>query len=217
MSQPTEVVSCPACKHLLRVPLDWLGQPVQCPQCQAQFRAPVRTADGLGEAELLRRPTPSTPPTPSRRLDPMLLLPAFGLMVLGITGLLVGGWYTTRYASDPAQAKQDVRQLIEESRKRGLGPPALADPAEQEQADNNQAEDMAPFLRVLIPLFTVVSGLVFYGGVAIALGRHYRMAQLGCILAMVNLPYGCCIPGLAVGAWGLLMLNSAEARAHFGK
>jgi enoyl-CoA hydratase/carnithine racemase len=138
-------------------------------------------------------------------------------MFLGVAGLVVGGWNATRYFGDPSEAKQDVLQMIEESRKRGLGPPALADPAEQEQADNDQAEQMARSLRMLIPLFTVVSGLVFYGGLAMALRRHYRMAQVGCILAMVNIAYGCCIPGLAVGAWGLLMLNSAEARAHFGK
>ena len=40
MTPETEVIACPACKHLVRVPLDWLGTQVQCPECKAMFRAP---------------------------------------------------------------------------------------------------------------------------------------------------------------------------------
>ena len=37
---------------------------------------------------------------------------------------------------------------------------------------------MAGPLRVLVPVFAAVSGLVFYGGLAMAIRRHYRMAAL---------------------------------------
>src|SRR6478735_730934 len=90
MTPEAEVIACPACNHLLRVPLDWLGQSVQCPECRAMFRAPVRTADGLSQAELLSRAAPTTPPAP-RKLDAMLLLPTFGLLFCGVAGLIVNG------------------------------------------------------------------------------------------------------------------------------
>lgn len=217
MTQDTEVISCPACRHLLRVPRDWLGQPVQCPECQAMFKAPVRTADGLTDPVRISRPAASSERVPGKRLDPMLMLPAFGLMFVGFAGLVVGGLNTVRYLGDAAEARQDVLQLIENARRSGLIPAGANDPTERAKADQEQAERMAGPLRVMIPLFAVVSGMVFYGGLAIAIRRHYRMAQLGCVLAMLNIAYGCCFPGLVVGLWGLLMLRSPEARAHFGR
>src|SRR5437773_1884203 len=141
MAQETEVISCPACNHLLRVPLDWLGQSVQCPECKATFKAPVRVGDGLTAPELISRPAaPGGPATARKRLDPMLLLPAFGLLVVGFTGLVVGGANTARYLGDPAAAKQDVLQLIEESGRRGLAPAGSDDPTERARADGGQAE-----------------------------------------------------------------------------
>src|SRR6478609_8325273 len=56
MTPETEVIACPACKYLVRVPLDWLGTQVQCPECKAMFRAPVRENGKLTEAELISRP-----------------------------------------------------------------------------------------------------------------------------------------------------------------
>jgi hypothetical protein len=147
----------------------------------------------------------------------MLLLPAFGLMFVGFAGLVVGGVTTIRYQRDPAAVEQDVRNLIERSREWGLAPPGPEDPAERARADAELVGQSVGPLRVLVPVFAAVSGLVFYGGVAMAIRRHYWMAQLGCVLAMLNLAHGCCIPGLVVGLWGLLMLNSPEARAHFGR
>ena len=63
MQPETELIACPACDRLARVPIDWLGQPVQCPQCRAMFRAPVRQWDGLTAAELISRP-PAAGPAP---------------------------------------------------------------------------------------------------------------------------------------------------------
>ncbi|MCI0701901.1 MAG: hypothetical protein L0241_12540 [Planctomycetia bacterium] len=214
-SQPeTEVISCPACKHLVRVPLDWLGQQVQCPECKAMFRAPLRVDGKLTEPELLSRPSASGVAS-RKRPDVMLLLPAFGLMLVGLVGLVVGGVNTVRYLKDANAAKQDVLQLIQESRKRGWMTEGPEQADEQAKFDEELAEKRARPIRVLVPVFAVVSGLVFYGGVAIATRRHYRIAKLACVLAVVNIAHGCCFPGAIVGLWGLLMLNSDEGREHF--
>src|SRR5262245_47852124 len=93
MTPETEVIACPACKHVVRVPLDWLGTQVQCPECKAMFRAPVRGADGkLTEPELISRPALAPAAPAASKPDLMLLLPAFGLMLCGVTGVLVNGF-----------------------------------------------------------------------------------------------------------------------------
>src|SRR5262245_45867442 len=114
MTPETEVIACPACKHLLRVPLDWLGTQVQCPECKAMFRAPVRADGKLTEPELISRPAaPASAPAP-RKLDAMLLLPAFGLLFCGIAGFVVGAWNTVRYVGNADAAKQDVLRIMQE-------------------------------------------------------------------------------------------------------
>src|SRR6185436_10191480 len=98
----TEVVSCPACRHLVRVPADWLGQTVQCPECKATFTAPLREGDALGEAVLLSLPQPDANASPARpRADTALWIPAFGLMLLGIISLVVNGLTIEQIVRDP--------------------------------------------------------------------------------------------------------------------
>ncbi len=212
MPPETEVVACPACRHLVRVPADWLGQTVQCPECRATFRAPTRGPDGLGEAVLLSSPpAPAAGPPARPRADVMLMLPAFGLMVLGFAGVAVNGWNTARYAADPAAARRDGERVLTWQDQK---PPEN----EEERRQREEVLDRAArSLPVLVLVFAVVSALEFYGGLAILRRRHYRMAQLGCVLASLNLANGCCVPGAVVGVWGLLMLISDEGREHFVK
>ena len=37
--------------------------------------------------------------------------------------------------------------------------------------------------------------------------RHFRMAQLGCVLAALNVANGCCVPGAVFGLWGLAFIG----------
>ena len=210
----TEIVSCPACRHLVRIPADWLGQPVQCPECRAKFTAPARDGDRLTEAVLLAGP-PDAPAQPPRRgRDLLLMLPAFGLMLLGFTGLVVNGWHTVQYAQNPAAAEDDAANVFANWKKE----PRFGEKVdEEEERRHKEATDRAAgVVRVMMPGFAIVSALVCYGGLAILRGRHYRLAQLGCVLACLNFANGCCFPGAIVGIWGLLMLRSEEGRGHFG-
>jgi len=214
MPPETEVIACPACNHLLRVPFDWLGQTVQCPECRARFRAPVRTADGLTKPELIE--PPAKPPVVVRKkLDAMLLLPAFGLLFCGVAGLIINGMLTYQFLADPAGSKQYIRDQLSKLREQGLG--ADDPPADRDKLDVQRAEQAARAMRWVLPLFAGVSALAFLGGLSIALGRSYRLAQLGCVAAALNVAHLCCVPGAVAGLWGLLMLNSEEGRAHFGK
>lgn len=214
MPSETEVISCPACKHLVRVPADWLGQTVQCPECKATFTAPVRDGDRLTDPVLLSGPPDARPAAAGRaRGDTMLMLPAFGLMVLGIASVVVNVYTGVRYARDPAAAEREIVQILGAWR----GAPELGEKVDEETRAQEQelVERSVRTVRVVVPICAVVGGLVFYGGLAIVRRRHYRMAQLGCVLASVNLANGCCVPGAIVGLWGLLLLLSDEGREHF--
>lgn len=214
MPPETEVISCPACNHLLRVPLDWLGQTVQCPECGARFKAPVRDGDGFTQPELLARPDP-TPVAPRKKLDALLLLPAFGLLFCGVAGVIVNGMLTYRFLADPAGSKEAIRDQLAKLREQGFG---ADDPAaDRDKLDDARAGQMVRAMCWVLPIFAAVSTLVFLGGVSIALRWNYHLARVGCVAAALNVPHFCCVPGAVAGLWGLLMLNSGEGREHFGK
>jgi hypothetical protein len=209
----TEVISCPACNHLLRVPLDWLGAPVQCPECKARFKAPARDGSGgLTAAELISRPEGAAG-APARKADMMLLLPAFGLLVCGIAGVIINGLLSYRFVTDPAGSKEYLQAQFANARQFGFG---ADDPeAERDRIDAARAERTAGQLRWVLPAFAAVSALVLVGGLSIVLRWKYRLAQLGCVAAVLNIPHLCCVPGSIAGVWGLIMLASEEGREHF--
>lgn len=218
MAQETEVISCPACKHLLRVPLEWLGQNVQCPECRATFKAPVKVGDRLTEPELISRP-PAAAPARRKKFDAMLLLPAFGLMLCGAVGMFVNGGVLSRLILEDDGGREWVRNEVSNLHAKleqiGYEKPA---PAGTENERNEQ--DAAQLLRLyrwFVPLSVALSLGVFLGGLSMTLRWNYRLAQVSCILAALNFAYGCFIPGAVIGLWGILMLNSEEGRGHFGR
>ncbi len=212
MTPETEVIACPACKHLVRVPLDWLGTQVQCPECQAMFRAPVRVDGKLTEAELLSRPASADAPKPRPRMDIMLLLPAFGLLLCGVLGVVVNGWLLV-LVSDADAGKEWAGKQVEAMRKMGMG---AGEPSEkQAEKDAQETDQLLRQFKWILPVSLVVSAVVFAGGLSITFRRNYRLAQVACVLAALNFAHLCCIPGAVAGLWGLLMLGSAEGREHF--
>lgn len=54
-------VSCPECKQKLRVPSDWLGQTVECPDCGKSFQAATDAEDALAAGA----PGSGPPPLPA--------------------------------------------------------------------------------------------------------------------------------------------------------
>jgi hypothetical protein len=88
---------------------------------------------------------------------------------------------------------------------------------EQDRRDDEVGEQSVQVMRWVLPAFLVASVLALLGGLSIALRWNYRIAQIGCVGAAVNLNMCCCIPGGVAGVWGLVMLASQEGREHFGR
>lgn len=215
MTPETEVIACPACKHLVRVPLDWLGTQVQCPECKALFRAPVRGDGGLTEAELLSRAEPAQGPRPRPRPDLMLMLPAFGLLLCGIVGAAVNGYLLFMVVGDPVAGRQWAASQVEAARKFGGGADAGGTPEEKAARAADEADQLLRQFKWILPVSLLASVTVFAGGASIALRRNYRFAQVACVVAALNFAHLCCVPGAMAGLWGLLMLGSEEGRSHF--
>lgn len=200
-----EVVACPACRHAVRVPADWLGTTVRCPECRAAFTAPVREGDRLTEAVLLSAPPPAAPP-PAAGIDPYLLLPGFGLLLTGIASLVVNGYFVWAFFATPDAGRDWMKRIIVAYRDAGVVLPGCDDPA----TDDANATKFAGTIRVIFPVAAAFAALSAAGGVALIRRRGYRLAQLGCLAAALNLPHGCCLPGAVFGLWGGLMLMGTD-------
>jgi hypothetical protein len=213
MTPQTEVIACPACKHLLRVPLDWLGTQVQCPECKAMFRAPVRENGQLTKPELISQPKPAAT-GPKKKLDAMLLLPAFGLMLCGFASVVANGASLYLFWSHPGGMDGWARDQLPVFRKAGIG--VMPTPEQQAQRDAEDVAQLVGIQKWMAPLALLAGAVTLLGGLSITLRRNYRLAKIACIVAALNFPNLCCLPGAIFGLWGLLMLNSDEAREHFG-
>ena len=215
MTPETEVISCPACKHLVRVPADWLGTTVQCPECRAKFTAPVRDGDHLTDPVLLSAP-PANPAPARPKADPFLLLPAWGLMLVGLAAVVADGVLFVRFVAAPDGGRGWLRDQMPEIARMGLAPTPPGETEDQRREREEQAvEALAPRLRWVWLAAAAAGGLTAAGGLAIVRRRNYRLAQLGCVAAAVNAPNLCCLPGAVFGLWGLLMLMGDEGRSHF--
>src|SRR5690348_2081360 len=93
------VITCPGCRKPLHVPATALGQPAHCPHCKAAFRLPA-TPDGAPQP-ITRRPRLSLPRP--------LLVPAFGLIILGLAGTLVNGYLSVLFALKPGATLEFAR------------------------------------------------------------------------------------------------------------
>jgi len=199
---PTEVIACPACRHTVRVPTDWLGQTVQCPECKATFTAPVRADGRLTEPVLIRAPARARGPSPKRnRLT--LKFAGVGLVLVGIVSFVANGMVLTKFLG-PDGGKEWVRERLASMREMGLAPPA--EDGDTDAADDRAAAGLAPKLMWAWPAAMALAALGAAGGVCLVRRRGYRLAQVGCVAAALNVPQLCCIPGAVFGFWGMLAL-----------
>ncbi len=226
------IVRCPACRHLVRLPTTYLGQVVTCLECRGPFRAPVRTETGsLSEPVALPKPL---------RIPARLFVPMYGLMLVGAVGLMLNGYLHFAFVNNPEMAQNYVRNVLAQIsqtepadvaplKRDGAGRvlPMPADEANAEatkrqvfQTEQDRKMDetiaaAAPTVRDTQWPFALLSVVVFAGGIAIALGRWYPLAFIGCAGAALNINHMCCVPGGIVAIWGVVALISDEGRRHF--
>jgi hypothetical protein len=93
---------------------------------------------------------------------------------------------------------------------------------EQLQADQTQLLGPPP-VNINMRALHIVAGSVFallslvtlVGGIAMVRRQFYGLAIAGCVAAMINLSDGCCLLGLPVGIWALVVLLKPDVKASF--
>ena len=143
------------------------------------------------------------------------MLPAFGLMLVGFAAALANGALFLQFAKNPDGGKEWLKGQLPGIRQMGFAHPQEAGDAEDQE--EKAAAELAPKLFWVWPVATIAGGITFASGLSMLQRKRYRLAQLGCVLAAVNLPHLCCVPGAIFGLWGLLLLMSEEGREHFAK
>jgi len=203
-----EVISCPACGHLVRVPDSLLGEAVRCPACKAYFTAPLRADDGtLGTAELLGDAPPPTvtASSPRRSLDGNpLFVPGIFLLFVGIVGTAVNGFQAYQAFADP----DGMRARMELVKKQAAELLKM-------QVDDNAAEQWTKTAPIVFATVTAISLMTFIASICMLTHRFYWLAMAGSILAMFNLGNCCCLIGAPVGIYSLVKLFDPENRALF--
>jgi hypothetical protein len=75
------------------------------------------------------------------------------------------------------------------------------------------------FAGVFFPIVSLLSlaaaPVIIFGGVQMLRARRYSLAVWAAILALIPLTSVCCIPGIPIGIWALLVLRHPEVKAAF--
>jgi hypothetical protein len=72
---------------------------------------------------------------------------------------------------------------------------------------------------IFFPLVSLISigasPIIIFGGIQMLRARRYSIALWAAILALIPLTSVCCIPGIPIGIWALIVLRHPEVKAAF--
>ena len=207
-------VNCPSCGQSLRVPDELLGRNVRCPQCQTTFEA-------AGAAETAAEESPSfeqwqtsetPPPSSHERARQAIMIPAILLLVVGILGVLLSGYYLFTglfLGQNPDLVRQQMKVSLEMQGKKveELRP-------EERQMVEAISGWIGPGYTIAGLVGIPLSLLVVFGSIQMLRLRMRGLAVTASVVAM--LPYSCCcVLGLPIGIWSLMVLARPEVKAAF--
>jgi len=135
----------------------------------------------------------SQPPDPRNQVKGKVMAPAIALMVVAGLGLL-GSLVNIVMA---------------------MGEPPAVDPNMPEWLQQMQQGQVGPFAIAVQSLFAVVNVVILLGGVMMLRMQSWTMSMVGTILAMVNIGTCCCVLGLPIGIWSLVVLLAPDVKAAF--
>lgn len=214
---PDELINCPACNHRLRLPVELLGQSVECPQCHAHFAAPG------GSSAPVVRPAPqvalASGPVYADDSEPRghrggatLTAPAVCLLIVGVLSALIN-FFVLAFGIEVESNPADFRAQLQAHMARN---PNLTPQQRQqlEELDKNP-EEVAWWCQIIGGGSLAAAALTAIGAIAMLTRRMYWLAVLGA-LAALN-PANCCCVNVNIpfAIWALIVLFSANGRAAF--
>jgi hypothetical protein len=182
-----EPVTCPGCQKRIRIPDEVLGQTAKCPFCKCQFRAPIRTPEGLTDPVLIKR----NPFAASRTFGPGAVL-----LFVGLLGLFTNLVDLAKTYSDPEAFARQTRE-------------AFAGRFDE------WTEFTVKWRPRAVWGFAALSVVTAAGGMAMLRKRKHSLAMIGATAAFFSVNHCCCLLGVPAGAWALFVLMNPEVRAQF--
>lgn len=120
--------------------------------------------------------------------------PAIALIVVGGLSLLASIWGTINaLIAIPPVLPPDMPDFARQIAENSVGPAAAGVNA----------------------IFILVSILILLGGIQMLRSKSWGLALTASILSMVNFVSCCCIIGLPIGIWSLVVLLAADVKQHF--
>jgi type IV secretory pathway protease TraF len=71
------------------------------------------------------------------------------------------------------------------------------------------------FFPIVSLISIAASPIIIFGGIQMLRARRYSIALWAAILALIPLTSVCCIPGIPIGIWALIVLRHPEVRTSF--
>ncbi len=135
---------------------------------------------------------PFQSPDPRDQVKGRVLAPAIALIVVGVVGLVVSLFNFGFSFTDP-----------------------VIDPNAPEFIQGLQAGATGPVVAVVQGIFCLVNLFLIGGGIQMSRIRTRGIALAASILAMINFGTCCCLVGLPVGIWSVVILLQPEVKAAF--
>jgi len=134
------------------------------------------------------------PPTP-KTFNPMKVkAPAIALIVFGVSCMLATIYsLVNALISDPPVLPPDAPEFMVQMTKNTVGPTAAA----------------------IQSVFVLVALFILVGGIQMLRLKSWGIALAASIVSMVNFSNCCCILGLPIGVWALVVLLMADVKQAF--
>ena len=138
-------------------------------------------------------PAFSPPPMDLRRsVSGRVTPPAIAIVVVGVLGIAVS-LFNVAYAFGEPNIDPNAPAFIQEMQKGSTGPAAIA----------------------IQSLFVLVNAFIIFGGVQMLRLKMWWIAVAASFAAMADFVTFCCVLGLPVGIWSLVILMLADVKTAF--
>ncbi len=237
------LVRCSRCNRQLRIPDSLFGKWVKCPACSREFlaEAPDDEEDHPDEEPVPRRSRAAAEeeddsfeeqpedepefeeeerPRPRKgsrrkRAKRAVQPPAIVLMVLAGLALLLGIWNFLQFLNGSglfAAEEQRAQAPVQP----GLAPPRFPAGAPKQDPEQSKAYEMGRKIGLRIGVCSALIWplVVLLGAYNLLTLGNRMLAFTGAIFAMLPCSL-CCLGGLPVGIWALVVLNRPEVTKAF--
>ena len=134
------------------------------------------------------------PPSRSGSAKPKIMAPAIALLIISMIGLL-------------ASLFNVVFALV--------GEPFAPDPAAPDWVNEMQKNSVGGFAAGLQAFFALLNLVIMFGAIQMLRLKSWGASLVASILAMINFGTCCCVLGIPVGIWSLVILLQNDVRKAF--